>query len=276
MTLKMAQTRLRIVYKKEKPYLICDTNVWYEMSAGKFIKPNEYDLIPTAFSLVELATSQSMIEEPKFYKDTVKMIYDNCGPIIPENPFDYILQNQFGNYRPETDDNLKQILTAFGELMGKEMTDMEIDEKLKIKIIAECKRRRGLSQNLADLGNEDLKELRKRINAGIGKKAHLTIDTTDINKEMLKNIVGNYALAKGYEVNWKKFDWSRVELFMIVTEIFFKKLETTKDMKIRANDIVDWFNLLYVSPEDKYLTFDERWRNYILNDERIKHYLFVR
>ena len=62
---------------------------------------------------------------------------------------------------------------------------------------------------------------------------------------------------------------------MICTELYFKKLEVTKGMKIRSNDIVDWFNLLYVSPEDKYLTFDDRWRNFILNDERISHYLFV-
>jgi hypothetical protein len=65
-------------------------------------------------------------------------------------------------------------------------------------------------------------------------------------------------------------------LFLIVKEIYFKKLETTGDMKIKVNDIVDWLNLLYVSPEDKYLTFDERWRNYILNDERIKAYLFIK
>lgn len=61
--------------------------------------------------------------------------------------------------------------------------------------------------------------------------------------------------------------------FMIVTEIYFKKLETTKGMKIKGNDIVDWFNIMYVSQADKYLTFDNKWRNYILNDDRIKDYL---
>lgn len=125
------------------------------------------------------------------------------------------------------------------------------------------------------MGNDDLIELRKRINIGLGAKAHLEIDTSEINKEMMKSILGEYALTNNYKINWDKFDWSRIELFMTVTEIFFKKLETTKGMKIKANDIVDWFNLLYVSPDDKYLTFDDRWRNFILNDERIRDYMFA-
>lgn len=271
----MARTRLKVVYKKKKPYLICDTNVWYEMSAGKFEKTNEYDLIPTAFSLVELATSQAMIEEPKFYQDTVKMIYDNCGPIIPENPFDYILQYQFGDYKPKKDGIVNQILPAFGELMAKEINaDSKIDEELKKKVIEECRKSRGIAQDLADFGNDDLMELRSNINKGVGKKDHLKVDASQINREMLMSILDHYTNDKDYKINWDKFDWGRIDLFMTVTEIYFKKLETTRDMKIKANDIVDWFNLLYVSPDDKYLTFDDRWRNYILNDERIKQYLF--
>ena len=82
-------------------------------------------------------------------------------------------------------------------------------------------------------------------------------------------------MQTNYKINWDKFDWSSIELFMIVTEIYFKKLETTKDMKVKGNDIVDWFNIMYVSQDDKYLTFDNKWRNYILYDDRIKHYLIT-
>lgn len=267
---------MRIVYKKSKPYIICDTNVWYEMAAGNIDKPADYDLIPTAFSLVEISTSQAMVEAPLFYQKTIKMIYENCGPIIPENPFDYILQNQFDNYEPKKDGVVNQVLPAFGELMSRKIdSDTKIEAELKSQVINECRKSRGVAQDLANLGNDDLIELRKRINIGLGAKAHLEIDTSEINKEMMKSILGEYALTNNYKINWDKFDWSRIELFMTVTEIFFKKLETTKGMKIKANDIVDWFNLLYVSPDDKYLTFDDRWRNFILNDERIRDYMFA-
>ncbi|MFT7898951.1 hypothetical protein VBY74_03090 [Tenacibaculum ascidiaceicola] len=272
----MSKTKIKYVYEKVKPYIICDTNVWYEMGAGKFTKPNDYDLIPTVFSLVEIASSQAMVEQPKFYQDTIKMIYDNSGPIIPENPFDYILANNFEDYPKENDKSLIQILADFGKLMNKKIdNNTEIDTKLKEQVILECKNRRGVSQDLANIGNEDLIELRSNINKGLGKKEHLKIDTTEINKEMLKSFLNNYVMEKNYKIQWEGFDWGKIELFMIVTEIYFKKLETTKDMKIKTNDIIDWFNLLYVSPDDKYLTFDKRWKNYIVNDNRINHYLFV-
>lgn len=270
----MGKTRLRVVYRKAKPYIICDTNVWYEMSSGKFVKPNNFDLIPTSYSLEEIATSQAMVEEPKFYQDTIRMIYHNCGPIIPENPFDYILKHQFGDYKTKKS-NISVVLVNFGELMKREIKkDAKIDAETKQKVIEECNKQRGVAQDLADIGNNDLISLRKRINTGIGKKTHLEIDTTGINREMFMSMLNHYASKQDYLINWDKFDWSRIELFMIVTEVYFKKLETTKGMKIKGNDMVDWLNLLYVSPDDKYLTFDERWRNFILNDKRIGHYLF--
>ena len=91
---------------------------------------------------------------------------------------------------------------------------------------------------------------------------------------MVKSLMNHYTNKNDYKIKWDKFDWTRVELFMIVTEIYFKKLETTKGMKMKSNDMVDWLNLLYVSPDDKYLTFDDRWRNFILNDPRVKHYFY--
>jgi hypothetical protein len=270
----MSKTRLRIIYKKVKPYIICDTNVWYEMSAGKFKKQEKYDLIPTSFSLVEIATSQAMVEELKFYQDTIKMIYENSGPIIPENPFDYILQNQYDDYETSKE-VVSKILVDFGKIMEREIkSDDVVEEKLKQKIIEECQQHRGISQELADISNDDVFAIRKKINLGLGKKKHLKIETTEINQEMFKAILNNYVIGKKYSIDWEKFDWSKIELFMIVTEIYFKKLETTKGMKIKANDFVDWFNLLYVTPDDKYLTFDDRWKNFILNDERIVQYLF--
>jgi hypothetical protein len=272
----MAKTKFKIADKKEKPYIICDTNVWYQMSANKFKKPDEFNLIPTSFSLVELASSQSMAEQPKFYQNTVKVIYDNCGPIIRENPYDYILQKQFDDYKAENNDIVYKVLDGFGDLMNRDIkNDDDIDDKLKQKIIEECRNERGVTQELANLGNEELLGLRKRINTGIGQKEHLKIDASEINRKMFMSLVNQYASIKKYQVDWSKFDWSMIELFMICTELYFRKLEVTKGMKIRANDIVDWFNLLYVSPEDKYLTFDDRWRNFILNDERISRYLFV-
>ncbi|MEQ8906741.1 MAG: hypothetical protein RIC88_15640 [Ekhidna sp.] len=47
-------------------------------------------------------------------------------------------------------------------------------------------------------------------------------------------------------------------------------------MKIHPNDTTDWMNMLYVEPGDLYLTFEDKWKNYIINDERISHYYYVK
>ena len=272
----MVKTRLKIVYKRDKPRVICDTNVWYEMSAGKYSAPKDYDLLPTAFSLVELATSQAMVEEPKFYQSTVKMIYENGGPIIPENPFDFVLQNQFNDYVSNESTSLSKILNDFSELLSREIKeDDEIDEETKIKVIKECQSQRKITKELAEIGNQDLIELRKNINKSIGKKEHLKIDSSEINKKMFQSFIDDYTKSRKYSVDWSKFDWSQIELFMIVTEAFFKKLETTQGMKIHSNDIVDWFNFLYARPEDKYLTFENSWTNYMKSNENSAKYLFT-
>ena len=62
----MAKVRIRKVYVKEKPHVICDTNVWYSMASSQFGKPDDVLLVPTAFSLEELATSTMMAKHPKF------------------------------------------------------------------------------------------------------------------------------------------------------------------------------------------------------------------
>mgnify|MGYP006956295096 CR=1 FL=1 len=271
---KMAKVTIKRIYEFEKPLVICDTNVWYNIVDNKFKKPDDVLLIPTSFSLEEIATSGLMVHNTKYYQDVLKSIYDNCGPIIPNNPFDFILNNLDGNYKLN-DENTEKLLKGFSELLSRKVEDVIIDEELKNKIIKDCEDNRKPTFEFAHFGNEEIFSIRKNINTGIGIEEHIKEDSTEINKQMLIEMFNAYAKVKQYTINWNKFDWIQVELFMVVTEIFFKKLETTKNMKIKPNDLVDWFNLLYVTPKDRYLTFDDRWRNYILEDDRIKHYLYI-
>lgn len=269
----MAKVRIRKVYGKEKPHIICDTNVWYAIASSTFKKPEDVLLIPTAFSLEELATSTMMANHPKYYQTVINSIYSDCGPIIPENPFDFVLMYNDPRY-VANEEQTKQLLKGFSSLMERKIEEKDIDEVLRNKIIEDCENSRKPSSEFATLGNDELFAIRKNINTGIGQKEHLKKDPTLINREFVKQMFNGYASTKKYTIVWHKFDWSRIELFMFVTEVFFKKLETTKGMKIDSNDIVDWFNLLYVTPEDKYLTFETKWRKYIKSDVRFKHYLY--
>lgn len=270
----MTKVKFNYTEDNSKPHVICDTNVWYNIVWKKFTRPEEVLLIPTSFSLMELASTEVMVHEPKLYQEVLMTIYENSGPIIPSNPFDFVLQNHDPNY-PVDETATKTVLTQFTEILKREIPDdVVIDEETKLKVISECQKRRGVTKEFADFSTEKLEKIRSNINKGEGKKAHLEVDTTELNKEMLKAFLNEHVKDKDYEIDFDSFDWSQVDLFLKVTENFFKKLETTKGMKVHPNDAVDWFNMLYVTSKDKYLTFEDKWRDFIVKDDRIKKYLY--
>lgn len=270
----MNKVKFRYFEDKTKPHVICDTNVWYYIVQGKFNKPNDILLIPTSLSLAELATSEAMAYELKLYQDVLKAVHEKGGPILPIDPFDFVLHNHDPNY-PLNNDIVKNILSDFTEVLRRDIPqEAELKEETKEKIIKSCQERRGATGEFADFGTDKLNDIRKSINTGVGKKEHLKVDPYVINKEMLKAFLNEHVKDLDYEIDFNKFDWNRIELFMTVTENFLKKLETTRDMKVHPNDAVDWLNMLYVTPDDMYLTFEKSWRGYIENDDRIKHYLY--
>ena len=269
------KVKVRNVEKISQTMIICDTNVWYAFNQGKPTETDKnYKLIPTLLTLAEIATTKVMVYDKKLFQNTIKVIYEKGGPIIILDPIDYVLYQQDPKY-PTTDRKIKDILERLSHVLALKIDDkIVVDDKLKNELIKECKTERKASVLFAEYANSKICEIRKNINMGIGKKKHLEIDTTNINKEMVNAIFNEYVKDSGYTIDWGKFDWGNIDLFMKVTEIFFKKVETTKGMKVEANDAVDWLNMLYVSPDDKYLTLESSWRKYIEEDNRIKHYLF--
>jgi hypothetical protein len=269
------KVKFRNIVKIDQTQVICDTNVWYGFSQGKPTDTDEnHILIPTSLTLAELATSEVIVHDTKLFQETIKAIYEKCGPIISLDPIDYVLRRQDLEY-PTTDRRIKNLLEGFSYLLSLNIDgEIVVDNKLKNLVIEKFRTDRKASNSFAEYANSKINQIRKEINKGIGKEKHLDIDTTNINKDMVKSIFNEHVKGTVYTIDWDKFDWSKIDLFMKVTEIFFKKLETTRDMKVKPNDAVDWLNILYVSPDDKYLTLEGSWRRYIEEDERIKHYLY--
>lgn len=269
------ETKFTSVEVSDKTKVICDTNVWYGFCQGRTTVLNENQiLIPTSLTLVELAISEVLAHDIKLFQCTIKAIYDRGGPIIPEDPIDYVLSQQDPKFKPQ-ERGIKDILHFFSQILSLDFSkNNRLDDKLKHDIIENSKNKRQARLDFADLVNSKINEIRKNINISIGKEQHLQIDTTDLIKSMTISIFNKHVQETGYNIDWENFDWKKIELFTKVTERFFKKIETTKDMKISPNDAVDWMNLLYVEPTHKYLTFEEAWRNYIKEDERIRHYLY--
>jgi hypothetical protein len=274
---KLMEMKINYVSNDTEQNVVCDTNVWYWIAMEKYEKPENTILSPTSLSLYELASSEIMASNLKFYQDVLLALNRNSSGIIVPNPFDYVLYNNDHRY-PLPKSNIEEILKVFSKILSKEISDdIKLSEEDKSKIIENCRKVRRGTEEFAEFGTEQLINVRKNINKGIGKKEHLKLDATDINKEMMKSFLNDYLTSNNieYTIDFENFDWSKIDFFMTVTGNYFKKLETTKGMKVHANDGVDWLNMLYVRPNDKYLTFETSWRKLILGDEKTKHLLLA-
>jgi len=262
-------------YSDTKTSIICDTNVWYGFNQGNPTEIEEnFTLTPTLLTLAELGTSKVIAHDLSLFQSTIKAIYNNGGAIIATDPIAYTLSQQDINY-PINLNGTKKLLEIFSKVMSLKIDEIiEIDDDLKKSLLKSFQHDRNDTVAFANFGNSKLENIRRNINTQTGKKKHIQIDSLEIIKDMVKSIFNDYLKDKNYTINWNIFNWDRIEFFLKITETFFKKLETTKGMKIKPNDGIDWFNTLYVGPEDKYLTLDGPWRKYIENDERINRYLY--
>jgi len=265
----------KTLYNIQEKNIICDTNVWYGFNQGKPTEiENGYTLTPTFLTLAELATSGNIVHDLRLYQSTIQSVYDKGGAIIPLDPIEYVLSQQDSKY-PVSENGIKKLLKDFSFVMSLKIDKkIEVKEDVKQEILERCRHDRLPSITFADFGNSKIDDIRKEINLGIGKKQHLLQDTSGLIKNMVISIFNEHVKDRNYSINWENFNWNKIELFLKVSDAFFKKVETTKGMKIKPNDAVDWLNILYVCPDDKYLTLEGAWRNYIEQDEEIKHYLY--
>lgn len=264
-----------IKYKEERDLLniICDSNIWYGIAAGREAIPEDGKFMATALSLFEIATSSNIVNIVEFQK-LIGSIHANSGPIFPVNPFDYVIKNHDSSYNPDNK-GIINVLIEFSKILAIENPEeVEFPQETEDQIKAKCQLERQASLNFADFGNSKADEIRKSINKGIGRKKHLEKDTTELTKEMFKSFIYDYLKDKDYEMDFSTFDWSQIELFLCVIDTYFKTLETTKNMKLHANDAVDILNMLYVTPGSKYYTHERNWRRYIQDDYRVAHYLY--
>lgn len=269
----MVTTEINFKAKPKLLNVICDSNVWYGVAAGRETIADDVKYIATSLSIMEIASSSNMVDL-EGYQKLIQVVYENTGPIIPVDPLDFVIMNHDSNYAP-SNKPIINVLKEFSVILAiVDPNEVIIDEELKAKIQENCKIARKATVSFAEFGNQHINSIRKAINKGDGRKKHLQIDTTELIREMFKAIINDHLKDSEYEMDFTNFDWSQVELFICVIDNYFKKLETTKDMKVHANDAVDVLNMLYVTPGDKYHTFERSWRAYIENDERIAHYLY--
>ncbi|MEX0596556.1 MAG: hypothetical protein WD512_08645, partial [Candidatus Paceibacterota bacterium] len=170
---------------------------------------------------------------------------------------------------------LENILIYFSKIMSHEIPeDLELNDDIKQDILEKIRIERAGKNEFAEYGTKLAQTIQHQLNTGYKQKQHRVEDAYELNKATIKLFLSEYAKNKRYTINFKNFDWQQLDLFMGVTGRYFNELETTPTMKMQPNDIVDWLNLMYVTPLDKYITCEKKWRRYITEDIGLKSYLY--
>ncbi|MEQ8906740.1 hypothetical protein [Ekhidna sp.] len=153
--------------------VICDTNVWYWIAMGKFIPSKNVVLVPTHFSLYELATTEQAVTYPLLVQNAIKAVYEYGTDIIPVGPFEFVLSNQSSSFSDWDISMMKKMLKTFEEMMSIDFSQIDqIPEALDAKVREESKKcRKGRTEFVA-YANSLLPQIRKNINKTIGKKRH--------------------------------------------------------------------------------------------------------
>tara|TARA_R110002020_G_scaffold214594_6_gene421655 strand:+ start:683 stop:1459 length:777 start_codon:yes stop_codon:yes gene_type:complete len=255
--------------------VICDTNVWYEIASGKFVPPLEVELIATEFSVYEFVSTEVAVHDVLLLQKAVKSFFRFASGIISVDPFYHFLSNSLGRFDTEESLLSKNMNRTLNEFLAMDFSKKPIiPQDTAQNVIKESQEQREIRVQYAEFLNSILPEKRKKINREVGKNEYLKGDQSEIIRDLVYRCTINYLKTKNDSVSLEELNWNSIEFFLRVTENFYKKLDTTRDMKFKPNDVTDWLNLLYVRPSMKYLTFEKKWRTLILEDPKTTDYLF--
>jgi len=233
-------------------------------------------LIATWINIIELSKTPNLIDNVLLVKNAVKALYVNHSMIITENPFDYIIKSHFPEYTTENE-NVKLILTGFEKLIKIDFENISINnEKNFLNVDIEDKLNNSI--NLANQANIFIENVRANIKQSSNKKIHREIDTLQLTKNFLQNIIEIYSKEhtnKQLNFDWTNFDWTNFDLLLFVIDNYFKELELTPNMKFDKNDWYDLLMLAYVGKYDKFWTNEKRkWYKVIEQDSKYSQYLY--
>jgi len=225
---------------------ICDTNIWYEITKeSNSLK----DLTLTPLSVKEIANSPKLLSKIEIVRLAVNNIFEFGNEIIIKTPLEYLLsldnQSYDGTQPYKNLSDEFEVLCKLKDGVSFPKEEMPQLEKHIEKI------RNMISESTANL-QEMLVAVRKNIE---DNKKQQRIDTTEITKDVIKQFVKSGTENK-YNLT-DSFDWTKIELFLHTLDAYFKMLETNTTMRVKDNDWIDLFNLMYVTPADKYLTGDK-------------------
>lgn len=257
--------------------IICDTNIWYDISTGKIksLELRKLKLIGTAVNIIEISSTPRLVKDIELVRQTIIALKKHHYIIISTNPFDHIISIFDSSFEPN-DEYVKQLLN-----------DFELFENI----------------NLDHLSLKELDILRKNIAIVVAKKDYITGVVNDVLSTTQAFIKNNHLKkaysSKSYKDSWKRFfillisqyyrdiykkeiliaeddiQWQKLDFFITAWDEYFKSMDIQFGRKFKNNDWHDLLNLVYVQPEFKYWTSEKRsWAKVLKENKELQSYIF--
>ena len=243
---------------------ICDTNIWYDLHDYPDSYKNSGDLVLTPLVTKEISNSPKLVNKFEMIQKACKNIFKYGNDIILETPLEYLLKLDNQVF---IDSIPYQYLSNEFEVISRISDGGKIKEDKKIALRQHIEKiKENLTKGTSDV-QDILNQVRKNIDDRRNRKKQNTIETT---KELIRKVFIETPTNNQYKLS-DNFDWSKIELFLYTFDMYFKDLEVNTTMKIKDNDWIDIFNILYVSPKDKYFTKDNTWLRIIKSAEMEKY-----
>ena len=229
--------------------LICDTNIWYDLEEKPESVKNMGELTLTPLVIKEIANSPKLINKIDTVRKACENIFKFGNEIIIKTPLEYLLNLDNQEFEEKTQ---SEILSNEFEMMCRLKNGAKIsigkEDELKEKVVD--------IRSQISTGTANVQKMldNVRLNKTNIKKTSVE-NTLELTKEVIKKVFIETPTDGKYKLS-DNFDWSKVELFLYTFDAYINRLETNSNMKIKNNDWIDLFNLLYVTPNDKYLTDD--------------------
>jgi len=250
-----------------KTEIICDTHIWYgfrdKAPEGEFLE--KYAPIATFLKIDEFAKSYKVIRSIDEVRAAILAVgeYSYNGSLIYDPPLIYLKKLSEPDFEYDTYANLRGILNFTQDIAnGKELSEDKIEEFRKY-----CELREKWLQDAVDIFNDEAAVIQARIR---DKKKHRAEDSTLLNREFISWYAGQVTKTDGLSDD---FDWTQIELFGKVLKILFNDLELGA-IRLKPNDWYDLFLLVYVNPNRKVWTNDNRWTRYIKERLGLERYLY--
>ncbi len=257
--------------------IICDTMIWYYLGNKIFEFPKrKVNLIGTSVSIRELGTTPNLNKKKiHLVQNAAKAFLLFPKHVIKTNPLDYIIKHFFNdfNIHHDVEENLikgferlaimdlQSISNSTFEEIKRQIDEIRIPQRNYInKINSEIIPKR----NEHVKNNTTAKQLRKT-------------DISFLVKDYFCDLIYEFSKTtfnKKYKIDPLDERWNHFKTFTLAWEVYHKEIDIGSE-KLKENDWVDLFNLVYVNSNFKYWTIDQKILRILNLNTELKNIIYT-